>query len=198
MTSTIEERRWALALERAIFGVWDLDPLRDQVHYSPAWKAHLGFPRIGSADASAFWRCRVHPEDMDLMLSTLRAHLDGDAATYEMRFRLRSNGLGYRTVLSRGRVVSRDAHGGATRMVGTMLDLTGVSRRIAQAGLPAEFAPAPDTGSRRPLHAILGVGRAAGDAAGAAPGLLPSEIEVVEQVHDLLDMALRDGEPTRV
>lgn len=121
---TPETHHWLQALERAQFGVWDLDPRRETVHYSPSWKARLGFAGIPAADSTWFWRCRVHPDDFDGMLGSLRRHLDGHADSYAMHFRLRSNGSGYRTVLSRGRVVSRDAQGLATRMVGTMIDLT--------------------------------------------------------------------------
>ena len=74
----------------------------------------------------------VHPDDFQAMLRALRAHLDGFAPHYEMQFRLRGNGFGYRTVLSRGRVVARDHRGDATRMVGTMIDLTG--RPLAPTG----------------------------------------------------------------
>lgn len=121
---TPEEQRWLQALDRAQFGVWDLDPRRETVNYSPAWVARLGFVGIPHAHSTWFWRCRVHPDDVDAMLGSLRRHLDGHADSYAMHFRLRSNGSGYRTVLSRGRVVSRDAQGLATRMVGTMIDLT--------------------------------------------------------------------------
>lgn len=183
-TSTAEEQRWLQAIEDATFGVWDLDPRIDTVHYSPAWKAHLGFPRIHAPDATSFWRCRVHPGDVDAMLASLRAHLDGHATSYAMRFRLRSNGSGYRTVLSRGRVVARDASGQATRMVGTMLDLTGRPVPQARHGLAAEEPSIETAATAMPLHAALV--RSPAPAAAEAQAL-------VEQIADLLDIALRDA-----
>src|SRR5205085_8480488 len=123
-TQTVEEQRWCAGLRDAAFGVWDLDPLLDQVHYSPQWKARLGFTGIDVPEGTSFWRCRVHPADIDTMLHALRLHLDGYIGTYEARFRLRCNGSGYRTVVSRGRVIDRDPHGNATRMLGTMVDVT--------------------------------------------------------------------------
>jgi PAS domain-containing protein len=173
---TVEENRWRLALERASFGVWDLDPRLEIVHYSPAWKARLGFPRIHAPDSTAFWRCRVHPDDLDPMLDSLRAHLDGCAPSYEMRFRLRSNGSGYRTMLSRGRIVARDARGQATRMVGTMVDLTGRPAAAAPHGLAAEDPWRAPESSRLPFHAALGA---------AHPP--------VELIDDLLERAVREA-----
>lgn len=143
----MDEQRWRQAVEGGAFGVWDLDPRLDTVRCSAAWKARLGFPRIHAADNTAFWRCRVHPEDLEAMLSALRAHLDGQATTYEARFRLRSTGAGYRTILSRGRVVARDERGVATRMVGTMVDLTGWPSVVRPHGLalegPSRFGDLP-------------------------------------------------------
>lgn len=171
---TSEQRHWQQALEAGAFGVWDLNPVMELVHYSPQWKARLGFPRLLWADSTAFWRCRVHPEDLASMLERLRAHLDGFTSTYETRFRLRSNGSGYRTVLSRGRVVQRDHRGNATRMVGTMLDLTDRPATPLQALFTDERAPQAAGATALPFHAVLGL-------APTAP--------LIAQVHDLLQQA---------
>lgn len=177
-------RRWLQALEEARFGVWELDPRLETVHYSPQWKARMGFPRLHAADSTSFWRCRVHPDDVDGMLGSLRRHLDGDADSYAMQFRLRSNGSGYRAVLSRGRVLARDARGHATRMVGTMIDLT--ARPVARGshGLVAEEPQAAPWLQQATLHARLGLGKTA--AANHAAS-------VVERIDDLLDIALRES-----
>ena len=180
-------QRWQLAIENASFGVWDLDPCQEMVHYSPQWKARLGFPRIHEPDNTGFWRCRVHPDDLEPMQGSLRSHLDGQVSSYEMRFRLRSNGSGYRTVLSRGRVVERDAGGSATRMVGTMVDLTGRPVSVSLHGLATEDPEqAVELPSRLPLHAILG-----------AAGASHEEHPLIEQVSDLLDLALSEASATR-
>ncbi|MBC7994201.1 MAG: PAS domain-containing protein [Rhizobacter sp.] len=180
-------QRWRLAIENAIFGVWDLDPCREMVHYSPQWKARFGFPRIHEPDSTGFWRCRVHPDDLEPMQGSLRSHLAGQVSSYEMRFRVRSNGSGYRTVLSRGRVVERDAGGNATRMVGTMIDLTGRPATMSLHGLATEDPQQPvETPCRPPLHAILG-----------ATGSPHEPHPLIEQIGDLLELALSQGSATR-
>jgi PAS fold len=183
----VQLQRWRLAIENATFGVWDLDPCREMVQYSPQWKARFGFPRIHEPDSTGFWRCRVHPDDLEPMQGSLRSHIDGLASSYEMRFRLRSNGSGYRTVLSRGRVVERDAGGNATRMVGTMVDLTGRAVTVSLHGLATEDPEqAVELPSRLPLHAILG------------PAGAPHEAHpLIERVGDLLDLALSEASATR-
>jgi hypothetical protein len=186
---TSEERRWEKALRSGAFGVWDLNPVMEMVHYSPRWKEHLGFPMVQAADSTAFWRCRVHPEDLQPMMKALRAHLDGFTATYEMRFRLRSNGSGYRTMLSQGRVIERDHRGDPTRMLGTMVDLTDRPATPPPGLLaddPALLAPA---GAQVPFHRLLGISPPLCSAGPDAGSELRDRL--LGQVDDLLDQALR-------
>jgi hypothetical protein len=112
------------AVDAGELGLWDLRPELETVHYSPQWKSRLGFPDPHRADSTHFWRCRVHPADLEGMLMAMRAHASRTQPGYEATFRLRSNGSGYRVMHSRGRVVEWSADGRATRMVGTMVDLT--------------------------------------------------------------------------
>ena len=55
------ESRWELAIQSAGFGVWDLDPCEQTVHYSPQWKGMLGYSDRDERDSTATWRARVHP-----------------------------------------------------------------------------------------------------------------------------------------
>jgi PAS domain S-box-containing protein len=168
---TPEEERWRTALQNADFGMWDLDPKNETVRYSPQWKARLGFAQIDSPDRTSFWRSLVHPDDFNPMLRGLRLHMDGYTPTYEMRFRLRAGNFRYVSVLSRGRVVERDEQGDALRIIGTMIDLT---QRWPAPPAPRADLPRP----RRDLMSFID----------------PAARQLREQVGDLLDIAVRDGE----
>ena len=160
------QSRWELAIRSAGFGVWDLDPLAQTVHYPPQWKAMLGYPATDERDATATWRERVHPDDLGPMLQAQRVHFDGHTESYENQFRLRAADGLYRIVLSRGRVVARDASGRALRVVGTLTDVT--DRHLAAAQrLEADRAEAASQAKlamlghvshdlRTPLNAVLG------------------------------------------
>ncbi|MFY9511683.1 MAG: PAS domain-containing protein [Rubrivivax sp.] len=160
------EQRWGLALQSAAFGVWDLDPRAQLVHYSPQWKAMLGYGDSDEADSTGTWRDRVHPDDLRGMLQALLGHLDGRSEVYEHEFRLRAADGRWHWVLSRGRVVARDARGQALRMVGTLTDLS--DRREAEAlrlerdrheaahRVQTAFLSRMSHELRTPLNAVLG------------------------------------------
>jgi PAS domain S-box-containing protein len=160
------ENRWGLAVQSAGFGVWDLDPCEQTVHYSPQWKGMLGYGVSDERDTTATWRARVHPDDLEPMLQALQAHLEARTVAYEKEFRLRAADGRYRIVMSRGRVVARDATGRALRVVGTLTDLTdrheAEHRRLeldrAEAASRAKLAVLANVSHelRTPLNAVLG------------------------------------------
>jgi PAS domain S-box-containing protein len=149
------EQRWGLALQSASFGVWDLDPVHERVHYSPQWKATLGYGGADVPDSTHTWRERVHPDDLRPMLQALGAHLEGRTPDYAHEFRLRAADGSYRWVLSRGRVAERDATGRALRVVGTLTDLTDRHEAAAQRA-QLELLSRMSHELRTPLNAVLG------------------------------------------
>lgn len=202
---TAEEERWRLAVETAAFGVWDLDPRAELVHYSPQWKASLGFDSADRPDSTSFWRSRVHPEDLAPMMAALRSHLDGFSPTYDMRFRLLDGGGRYCNVLSRGRVVERNERGDAVRMVGTMTPL-GEPRLAVPPLADAPAAARISHELRTPLHAIIGFSQLLSGSLGrSAKADQLRQLGLIEQagwrllavVDDLLDRALKEGERRR-
>ncbi|MFN3750819.1 MAG: EAL domain-containing protein [Thiobacillus sp.] len=117
------EERWKFALEGSGDGIWDWNPQTDEAFYSKRWKEMLGyagdeFPGTGSAALT-----RIHPEDRPRVQSAIQACFAGDAL-YALEFRMRCKDGSWRWVLARGKLVSRDASGRPTRMIGTHTDIT--------------------------------------------------------------------------
>jgi hypothetical protein len=180
---------WREAMETGVLGLWDLRPDLETVHYSPEWKLRLGFPEPHHADSTHFWRCRVHPDDLEPMLAAMRAHVQGQVSTYESVYRLRSNGSGYRRLQSRGRVVEWSPQGRALRMVGTSLDLT-ERPCTPQSGLPTGSRGLMDVADLElPFHALLAVSAAEAQERDS-PHWLAEQQRIYDQVEDLLTAAL--------
>lgn len=185
------ELRWRQAIEAGELGLWDLRPDLEAVHHSPQWKLRLGFPDPLRADSTHFWRCRVHPEDLDGMFAALKAATSEANGSYAAVFRLRSNGSGYRLVQSRGRAIEFDSAGRLTRMVGTMIDLTG-RPSTPQGGLPDGHRGSTQGAPMKwPFHELLSAGWSEAGVADDSRSCVRAErSKVLNQMDDLLQESL--------
>lgn len=116
------EEKYRLSMDAAQEGLWDWDISSGVVEYSPGWKRILGV--TGMTNDYEFWENRIHPEDKDRILSSLREHLAGETEIWSEEHRLYHAEGKWLWVYGRGKVVSRDADGKPLRMIGTMSDIT--------------------------------------------------------------------------
>lgn len=130
-----EERRLALAIAGSGTGVWDRHVPSGEIHYSPGWKALIGYTddEIGNRIEDAY--TRVHPDDLEYVQATISAHFEGRTPAYEVEHRLQHKDGHYIWACSRGKVIERDDAGRPLRMIGTTTDVTalrGVSEQLRQ------------------------------------------------------------------
>lgn len=118
------EQRWRFALEGAGDGVWDWDLTSDSVHYSSRWKSMLGYGEDEVGNSLEEWSSRVHPEDLESASTATRTYLEGRTPGYQHEHRMRCRDGGYKWILDRGMIVSRDDDGKPTRMIGTHTDIS--------------------------------------------------------------------------
>jgi diguanylate cyclase (GGDEF)-like protein/PAS domain S-box-containing protein len=137
------EERYALAVRAANDGIWDWDLTADRIHFSPRWHSILGLPeRIGDAEPE-MWLGRVHEDDLVGVRAAIDAHLSGRTPHLEVEHRVRDCESQWRWVLVRGLAV-RDQNGRATRMAGSMSDVS--QRRAAERQLQHDALHDPLTG----------------------------------------------------
>jgi PAS domain S-box-containing protein len=128
----LSEQRYAYAAEATSDGIWDLNLDTGQITYSPTWFSMLGYAPDALAHDVGAWQELIHPDDREAAFATMEKAIEtSDCSGVE--FRMRAGDGSYRWILSRAKVVQRDATGKAMRLVGAHTDLT--SRRQAEAQL---------------------------------------------------------------
>ena len=118
--------RAGFALDAARDGVWDWDTETDDVYYSPRYVAMLGYGPDYTPKTVAFWYKSIHPDDLEKTLLQQFQYINsperGDI--FESTYRFRTADGSHRWILSRGKVVARNADGKAKRVVGLHTDVT--------------------------------------------------------------------------
>jgi len=114
-------------LQRAVsagnVGLWDWDLRTNKVYFSPEWKSQIGYADDEIGDDFDEWQSRVHPDDLERVLATTRAFIDGDERSHEVEFRFRHKNGSHRRILARSSLL-RDADGTPLRMLGTHVDIS--------------------------------------------------------------------------
>lgn len=116
--------RLEAAIEASRDGLWDLDLLTGEIHYSTGWAAMLGHrpEELGNAVADAL--ALTHPDDQPRLEAAIEHHVAAPRdEPYRLRFRLRHRDGHWVEVLSRGQVIRNHANE-AVRFVGTHVDLS--------------------------------------------------------------------------
>ena len=130
------EERVSEIIDAAEAGTWELDVAANRLTINDRWAGMLGYtpaelqdrPRFGFDDL-------IHPEDLARLLAQHEALVRGpESFANEIRMRHRDGHWVW--ILSRGRVVSRDATGRPVRIAGIHLDIS--DRKRLETELVAE------------------------------------------------------------
>jgi PAS domain S-box-containing protein len=126
MTQQLRESefRWKFALEGAGDGVWDWNIEKNTVVYSTRWKEMLGYGEAEIQNDFAQWQRLLHPDDRQSALDMVDDYLNERQSVYFNEYRMLCKDGSWRWILTRGTVVSRNARGGAQRIIGTHTDIT--------------------------------------------------------------------------
>jgi diguanylate cyclase (GGDEF)-like protein/PAS domain S-box-containing protein len=117
------EERYALAVRAANDGIWDWDLGADRIYFSPRWHEILGRQEQSDDEDPCLWFDLVHPDDLLRLRAAIDAHLAGQTPHLLSQHRMRHADGSWRWVLTRGLAI-RDVDGIATRMAGSLSDIT--------------------------------------------------------------------------
>lgn len=118
------EERLKLALEGSNDGVWDWNPQTDAAFFSCRWEEIIGYAEHEFPPTGKAWLEHLHPDDKDRVLSDIQRYLTGNQPTYAIEFRMRCKDGSWKWIMTRGKVVVRDASGNPQRVLGTHTDIS--------------------------------------------------------------------------
>lgn len=148
----LSDERWSFALEGSESGVWDWDIQANKIEYSQRWQQMFDYTDSDLEGTREEWESMLHPEDRARVTRVLSAYLAGDYESYSLEYRFLSKAGGWKWVLSKGMVVSRDEHGSPLRMVGTNADITKQKNTEEQVWQQANFDHLTNLPNRKMLY----------------------------------------------
>ncbi len=118
----MSEERLKFALWGSGDELWDIDLQGQRIHRDNVLPG-LKISRMSPRSAEEFMQ-QVHPEDREASEQNFQAHVSGATSHYEAVYRTQAEDGEWRWLLARGRAVQRDDDGKATRVAGTVRDIT--------------------------------------------------------------------------
>ncbi|WP_338662436.1 PAS domain-containing protein [Pararoseomonas sp. SCSIO 73927] len=119
--------RHRLAQRATRDAIWDWNLETNSVRWNEALREAYGWAPEQVEPTGDWWIARIHPDDRARIGRSIHAVIDGTGAGWTEEYRFRRADGSYAEVLDRGYVI-RDRAGRATRMIGAMLDMTGMRR----------------------------------------------------------------------
>jgi PAS domain S-box-containing protein len=127
------EHELKLTLDATTDGIWKWNFATNVMYYSPRYFTMLGYDPVDFDATLESWRGLLHPEDLLRATAILDEFLKTKPDLYENEYRMYARGGEYRWIHAGGKIVERDGHGLAVRMIGTHQDIT--ERKRGEAAL---------------------------------------------------------------
>ncbi len=194
--------RFSLIAQGTNDGLWDWNLETNELYFSPRWKEMLGYRDDEIKNSFDEWEMRVHPDDHDRALVTIRDYLESRTPIYELEHRMKHKDGSYRWILARG-YARRRLNGKPYRMAGSHIDLTERKKAAEDLALKArelarsnseleQFAYVASHDLREPLRMIGSFGqhlakRCKGKLDNVAEQYLAQVLGGAERMKNLID-----------
>lgn len=134
------EERYRLATRATNDVIWDWSFGEQHAAWAGAHEKVLGYPELKDPTELHWWIDRIHPDDLPRVLASQKAALDDDVDYWNEEYRFLKASGDWIEVKSRC-VIVRDEQGEATRLVGSMLDITQQKKAEAELNWAAYHDP---------------------------------------------------------
>jgi PAS domain S-box-containing protein len=157
------EARDRLLARVAFEAVWERDLQSGTVTFDRSLATIFGYQRDEVLNHYSWWRERVHPDDLERVERAVSEAISSGAADWSLEYRFRRKDGSWAWVASRG-AVERDGTGEARRIVGAMIDITGLKDMESRLRFFTEQIPARACVTDRDLRVVWDAGAAFADA----------------------------------
>jgi PAS domain S-box-containing protein len=128
----LAELRFRMISRATNDAVWDWNMETDELWWGEGIREQFGYPEAGRETAFSWWENRVHPEDRERVVNSLRDAAKRGAELWTAEYRFERKDGSYAHIYDRGWAVENN-QGKAIRMIGGMLDIT--ERKIHETNL---------------------------------------------------------------
>ena len=117
-------QRTECALDGGKLAIWDWDLVKNELAFDRRWYEIVRRDQQSSTAAADFWVGLVHPDDHARFNKVVEDCISGAVPVFETEFRLQVPDGSYVWLMSRGHGSMRNEQGIATRMIGTLVEIT--------------------------------------------------------------------------
>ena len=121
------EERLKLSLWGSGDEMWDWNITTGKIYRSNIWGS-LEFPQDGTRNSSSKENTNIHQHDIARVKTALDDHFANKTEHFEATYRVKGNNSSWIWILDRGKIVERDEKNNATRMTGTLKDISQIKK----------------------------------------------------------------------
>lgn len=125
----VSQIRFELAVRGSNEGIWDWKIPTNEDYFSDRWCELLGYQASELSPTFKTWSELIHPDDRPLVFEHVQRHLE-ERIPYDAEYRMLTKSGVYRWYRARGQAVWDETEGIATRMAGSIGDIT--DRKLAE------------------------------------------------------------------
>ncbi len=120
-----------MAINAANEPIYDVDFMQSTIRWNETYSAMFGDPPRRGRKIFDWWMDKIHPDDRSKVLACISEARDSDLVRSINEYRFKRRDGSYAFIRDRFHIC-RDQEGKATRVVGTMLDITDQKRRESE------------------------------------------------------------------
>ncbi len=108
--------------------LWDWDISNGDICFNRTWWQMFGYEENEFLPTFDSWMNLIHPNDLERVDQLLQEYLVGNLSQFTVEYRAKTKQGRWRWILTRGRILEREADGRPRRMIGTNVNIDRIKR----------------------------------------------------------------------